>query len=53
MSVVFGGQGLNLVTLTGDGPVILQSTLHREFESDEHNEEGSTNPMREGILGRI
>jgi uncharacterized protein (AIM24 family) len=53
MSAVFGGQGLNLVTLTGDGPVILQSTLHREFESDEHNEEGSTNPMREGILGRI
>jgi uncharacterized protein (AIM24 family) len=53
MSAVFGGQGLNLITLSGNGPVILQSTLHREFESDEHNDEGATNPMREGILGRI
>jgi uncharacterized protein (AIM24 family) len=53
MSAVFGGQGLNLVTLAGDGPVILQSTLHREFESDEHNDEGAANPLRDGLLGRI
>lgn len=53
MTAVFGGQGLNLVTLTGDGPVILQSTLHREFESDEHHDEGAANPLREGLLGRI
>lgn len=50
---VCGGQGLNLVTLTGGGPVILQSTLHSEFESDEHHDEGATNPLREGLLGRI
>ena len=53
MSAVFGGQGLNLITLSGDGPVILQSTLHREFESDEHHDEGVSNPLRGGILGQL
>ncbi len=53
MTAVFGGQGLNLVTLTGDGPVILQSTLHREFESEERHDEGTANPLREGLLGRF
>ena len=53
MSAVFGGQGLNLITLTGDGPVILQSTLHREFEADEHHDESASNPLRQGLLGRL
>ncbi|HVB00393.1 MAG TPA: AIM24 family protein [Acidimicrobiales bacterium] len=53
MSAVFGGQGLNLVTLTGDGPVLLQSTLHREFESEEHHDERAANPLRDGLLGRL
>jgi len=52
-TAVFGGTGLNLVTLTGDGPVILQSTLHKEFEAEEHQEQNVSNPMREGLLGRL
>ncbi len=53
MSAVFGGQGLNLVTLTGEGPVLVQSTLHREFESDEHHDARAANPLRDGLLGRL
>jgi uncharacterized protein (AIM24 family) len=53
MTAVFGGQGLNLITLSGDGPVILQSTLHREFESDEHHDQSVANPLRGGILGQL
>jgi uncharacterized protein (AIM24 family) len=53
MTAAFGGSGLNLITLAGDGPVILQSTLHREFENDEKGDMGSSNPSREGILGRL
>lgn len=53
MTAVFGGQGINLVTLAGDGPVILQSTLHREFESEEHHDESAANPLRQGLLGRL
>jgi uncharacterized protein (AIM24 family) len=53
MSAAFGGSGLNLITLTGDGPVILQSTLHREFEGEEHQDESMSNPLRQGLLGRI
>ena len=53
MGAVFGGMGLNLVTLSGDGTVILQSTLHREFENDEKGDAGSSNPSREGLLGRL
>lgn len=53
MSAVFGGQGLNLVTLSGDGPVILQTTLHREYESDERNDDNSANPLRGGLLGGL
>ena len=53
MTAVFGGQGLNLITLSGDGPVILQSTLHREFESDERNDDSVANPLKDGLLGRF
>lgn len=53
MTAVFGGQGLNLITLSGDGPVILQSTLHREFESDERHNDSVANPLKDGILGRF
>lgn len=53
MTAIFGGQGLNLVTLTGNGPVLLQSTLHREFESEEHHDERAANPLRDGLLGRL
>jgi uncharacterized protein (AIM24 family) len=53
MNAAFGGQGFNLISLTGDGPVLLQSTLHREFENDEKQDDSSANSMREGILGRF
>ncbi len=53
MSAVFGGQGLNLVTLSGDGPVVIQSTLHREFESEEHHDARAANPLRDGLLGGL
>ncbi|MFI5035790.1 MAG: AIM24 family protein [Acidimicrobiales bacterium] len=53
MSAVFGGQGFNLVTLTGDGAVLLQTTLHREFEGEEKQDDRAANPLRDGLLGRI
>jgi uncharacterized protein (AIM24 family) len=53
MSAAFGGQGFNLISLTGDGPVLLQSTLHREFENDEKQDDASANGLREGLLGRF
>jgi uncharacterized protein (AIM24 family) len=53
MSAVFGGQGLNLVSLTGDGPVLVQSTLHREYEAEERGEASVANPLRDGLLGRL
>jgi uncharacterized protein (AIM24 family) len=53
MTGVFGGSGLNLITLSGDGPVILQSTLHREFEDDEKQDASMANSARQGLLGRF
>src|SRR5665213_2441676 len=53
MTAAFGGSGINLVTLSGDGPVILQSTLHREFEDEEHQDQSDSNPLRQGLLGRL
>jgi uncharacterized protein (AIM24 family) len=53
MTAVFGGSGLNLVTLTGDGPVILQATLHQEFEDDERDTEQTRNSGREGLLSNL
>jgi hypothetical protein len=53
MTAAFGGSGLNLITLTGDGPVILQSTLHKEFEDQEEQEASGTSAVRQGLLGRI
>lgn len=52
-SAVFGGQGLNLVTLSGDGVALLQTTLHREFEADERGEDQTVSPLRDGLLGRL
>jgi uncharacterized protein (AIM24 family) len=48
MTAAFGGTGINLITLSGDGPVILQSTLHRQFENEDRNDQRNDN-----ILGRI
>jgi uncharacterized protein (AIM24 family) len=48
MTAAFGGTGINLVTLSGDGLVVLQSTLHREFEHEERND-----TRRDGIFDRL
>jgi len=53
MTAVFGGSGLNLVTLTGDGPVFLQATLHQEFEDDERDNEQTRSSGREGLLSNL
>ena len=53
MTAAFGGTGINLVTLSGDGPVILQSTLHREFEREERSDQRADSGGIDGILGRI
>ncbi len=37
MTAAFGGQGLSLISLSGSGPVILQSTLHFNLETEERN----------------
>lgn len=37
MTAAFGGQGLSMISLSGSGPVILQSTLHFNLETEERN----------------
>jgi uncharacterized protein (AIM24 family) len=53
MTAVFGGSGINLVTLSGDGPVLLQATLHQEFEDDERSTESGPGSGREGLLSKL
>ena len=53
MTAVFSGQGINLVTLSGDEPVLFQATLHQEFESDEKSSESGPGSGREGLIGKI
>jgi uncharacterized protein (AIM24 family) len=50
MTAVFGGSGLNLITLTGDGTVILQSTVHKEYEEEDKQDSSGS---RTGMLGRL
>jgi uncharacterized protein (AIM24 family) len=50
MTAVFGGSGLNQISLTGDGTVILQSTLHREYEDEDKQDQAAS---RTGMLGRF
>jgi uncharacterized protein (AIM24 family) len=38
MTVAFGGQGFSVITLSGDGPVLLQATLHRATDQDDKRE---------------
>lgn len=53
MSAAFGGQGFNLVTFTGDGPVILQSVLYRELEDQDKGDDAQADRGRADLLGRI
>ena len=50
MTAVFGGSGLNLISLTGDGTVLLQSTLHKEYEEEDKQDQSAS---RTGMLGRL
>jgi uncharacterized protein (AIM24 family) len=54
MTAAFGGQGLSLISLSGSGPVILQSTLHYNLETEERNED-ERRGMRQGggLLDRL
>jgi len=54
MTAAFGGQGLSLITLSGSAPVILQSTLHYNLETEERNED-ERRGMRQGggLLDRL
>ena len=52
MTAAFGGTGINMVTLSGDGPVVLQSTLHRRFENENRDDQGNDTRL-DGFLGRL
>jgi uncharacterized protein (AIM24 family) len=53
MTAAFGGSGLNLATLTGDGQVILQSMLHKEFEEEDKQDASASSSSRRDLLGRL
>jgi uncharacterized protein (AIM24 family) len=53
MTAAFGGSGLNLATLTGDGVVLLQSMLHKEFEEDDKQDASASSSSRRDLLGRL
>lgn len=50
MTAVLGGQGLYLVTLSGDGPVLLQATTYRALALEEGRDDQAG---RGGLLDRL
>lgn len=54
MTAIFGGEGLYLVTLSGDGPVLLQATTYRALTVEDANDDqsGRSGPGG-GLLGRL
>jgi uncharacterized protein (AIM24 family) len=50
MTALFGGQGFNLVTLTGQGPVVLQATTHHALEAEEDRDDRGRGG---GLLDRL
>lgn len=48
VTAMFGGQSLYVATLTGSGPVLVQTALHRTMEA-ENKRDGSA----AGLLGRL
>jgi uncharacterized protein (AIM24 family) len=52
MAALFGGGGINLITLEGDGPVLLQSTIHRQYEGEEKQDDRSRTGLAGAVLGR-
>ncbi len=52
MAALFGGGGINLISLEGDGTVLLQSTIHRQYEQEEKNDDRSRAGLAGAVLGR-
>jgi uncharacterized protein (AIM24 family) len=53
MTAIFGGQGLYLVTLSGAGTVLLQSTLHRTMLSEADRGESERHGLTGGLLRQL
>lgn len=53
MTAMFGGQGLYLVTLSGAGTVLLQSTLHRTMLAEQDREESERHGLAGGLLDQL
>jgi uncharacterized protein (AIM24 family) len=52
MAALFGGGGINLITLEGDGTVLLQTTIHRQYEQEEKSDDTSRTGLAGAVLGR-
>jgi uncharacterized protein (AIM24 family) len=52
MAALFGGGGINLISLEGDGAVLLQSTIHRQYEQEEKGDDRSRAGLAGAVLGR-
>jgi len=52
MTVAFGGQGLSVISLSGDGPVLLQATLHRATDTEDRQVDQDQHG-RGGLLDRL
>jgi hypothetical protein len=53
MTVAFGGQELSVITLSGDGPVLLQATLHRATEQLDNQATQDQRARGGGLLDRL
>ena len=51
MTVAFGGQGFSVISLTGDGPVLLQATLHRATDQNDRQQDQAARGG--GLLDRL
>ena len=53
MTAVFGGQGMYVVTLSGSGPVLLQTMLHRTMEEESERDDRESHGLAGGLLDRL
>jgi uncharacterized protein (AIM24 family) len=53
MTAMFGGQGLNLVTLSGAGPVLVQATLHHTMVAEQDRDDSERHGLTGGLLDRL
>ncbi len=52
MAALFGGGGINLISLEGDGTVLLQTTIHNQYEQEEKGDDRSRTGLAGTVLGR-